>query len=268
MNFKLIQWNINGFLNNYTDLQLLINEKNPHFLSLQETHCNYLFNPVPPNGFSAYFCNSCNLTNKQGLGVFIKSNIPHKEIPINSNFQIIALEVTLNIKFTIISIPPSQSFTLIELINIFQNITTPLLFVGDVNGWSTLWGSPVNNTRGTLVEDAIVLSDLCILNNGQPTHFSTHNTFTHVDISCCSPSLYPICKWSITDDLHHSDHYPIVIDLDLNTGSQSKICYKTPPKFALEKADWEKFNKIISNELENRPFVKSSNKDAATMKKS
>ena len=131
MNFKLIQWHINGFLDNYTDLQLLINEKNPHLLSLQETHCNYLFNPVPPNGFSVYFGNSsCNLTNKQGLGVFIKSNSPHKEIQVNSNFQIIALEVTLNKKLTIISIylPPSQSFTSIELINIFQNITTPDFF--------------------------------------------------------------------------------------------------------------------------------------------
>ena len=88
MNFKLIQWNINGFLNNYTDLQLLINEKNPHFLSLQETHCNYLFNPVPPNGFSAYFCNSCNLTNKQGLGVFIKSNFPTKKFKLIAIFKL------------------------------------------------------------------------------------------------------------------------------------------------------------------------------------
>ena len=58
MNLKLIQWNINGFLNNYTDLQ--------------------------------------------GVGVFIKSNIPQKEIQINNNFQMIALEITLNIKFTIV----------------------------------------------------------------------------------------------------------------------------------------------------------------------
>ena len=151
---KIIQWNIKGFCNNYYEMQLLIKEHKPHIICLQETHCTNYFNPIIPKNYIGYFENYVqNITAKQGVGLLIKNNISHKILNINSNLQIIAIEVLLKIKITIISIyiPPTKSFSSNELNNIFTNINTPMLFLGDVNSWSTLWGARCNNNRGDII---------------------------------------------------------------------------------------------------------------------
>ena len=76
MNFVLLQWNIHGLVNNYPGLQFLIRGLSPSFLP-----CAYNFTPILPKSYSVYFTNSTqNNTTKQGTGIFIKSDIPHKEI--------------------------------------------------------------------------------------------------------------------------------------------------------------------------------------------
>lgn len=82
----------------------------PNFISLQETHRQSTFTPIPPHNYVAYFQNSpLNDYAKQGVGVLIKKNIPHKICTINTPLQIVAIEINLNVTFTIISvyIPPS-----------------------------------------------------------------------------------------------------------------------------------------------------------------
>ncbi|KAI8116077.1 hypothetical protein CVS40_11770 [Lucilia cuprina] len=80
MSFTFLQWNIHGLLNNFQELQLLIKDMDPCFISLQETHCAHNFTPIPPKNYNGYFVNSVlNSTSKQGTGIFIKSNIPHRQ---------------------------------------------------------------------------------------------------------------------------------------------------------------------------------------------
>ena len=76
-NFELLQWNIHGYMNNYDHLKLLIKQRNPAFICLQETHNKYNYNPFPPKRYLKYFVNSpLNDTSKQGVGIPIKNNIP------------------------------------------------------------------------------------------------------------------------------------------------------------------------------------------------
>lgn len=86
--FRILQWNINGFINNIHELQLLIKEHNPSLISIQETHCPYNFKPIPPKGYTAYFYNSpVNTSSKQGVGLMVRNNIPHRIIDTNSTLQ-------------------------------------------------------------------------------------------------------------------------------------------------------------------------------------
>ena len=55
--FEILQWNMNGFINNFRELQLLIKEYNSDFLAIQETHCKFDFKLQPPKGYIAYFYN-------------------------------------------------------------------------------------------------------------------------------------------------------------------------------------------------------------------
>lgn len=154
-----MQCNIKGFFNNMSELKLLIKEQNPAALiSLQATHCQHNFNSYPPNGYTGYFQNSpANTTAKQGIAVLIKTNNPHKIITLNSDLQIIAIEISSNIKCTIISyyFPPLQQIPSKEITDLLASIQTPILFLGDCNSWNPLWGSPTCNKRGKAVEYTI-----------------------------------------------------------------------------------------------------------------
>lgn len=264
---KILQWNINGLFNNWTDLLVLIKEHNPVFISLQETHLPHNFTAHPPMGYAAYFNNlSHNNSSKQGVGVMIRRDIPHFHIDVVSSISTIAIELNLGFKITIISmyIPPCQTFSSAEILDVLKNFNTPILLLGDFNAWSHLWGSANTNSRGSLLEDVILSYDLAILNTGAPTHFSTHCSFTNVDLTLCSSSLFPMFSWYTLDCLHGSDHYPIITSFDINTPNTPTI---PRAKFLIDQADWPKFQSSCCLLASRYPISTNVNKEAATIKK-
>lgn len=245
MTLNILQWNIKGFFNNLDELNVLLKEHNPNLVSLQETHVPFGSSPIVPKSYKAYFTNiESNTTCKQGIGLLIKKNIPHKIRSINSNLQIICLELQLQTKFTYINIyiPPQQIIQTNDLNNIISQVDSPIIIGGDVNAWSTLWGSPITSNRGRIIEDFLLNSNVIILNDGSPTHLSTHNTFTHIDITCCSPDLFPAISWKTTTDLYNSDHYPIITSVAI--GKSSK---KIPPKPKIQ----NRFGRLVKISKQN-----------------
>ena len=86
------------------------------------------------------------------------------------------------------------------------------MLVGDFNSHSKVWGCSDTNDRGEIIEDIIAENDLCLLNEKQPTylHPPTGNYYG-IDLSLCHPNIYLDFDWSVCDDLHGSDHFPILI---------------------------------------------------------
>ena len=242
MNFTILQWNINGYINNYHELQLIIHDKYPDVICLQETHFSFNeTNIIVPSGYSGYFTNlSVNKTSKQGIGILVKKKIPHNNIHINTTIATLCIEINIDFNFIILNsyIPPQQAFSYVNLKSIIRNIRLPFILIGDFNSWSPLWGSKVNNERGKLLEDFIICEDLIVLNDGSPTHFSTHRSLTNVDISLCSAVFAPKFTWNISENLHGSDHFPIFISL-LSSLRYDKV--KPQRKFKTDLANWQSF---------------------------
>lgn len=57
---------------------------------------------------------------EQGTAIFIKSDISHKGINIDTIYQVVAIKINLNIKFTILSfyILPSEDISVRKMTNI------------------------------------------------------------------------------------------------------------------------------------------------------
>ena len=259
---------MNGYFNNYFQLQLLINDHSPSIICIQETHLKYNINPnIPSQYFSIFHNNSNHTTSKQGIGILVRKNINYNIININSNFLVIAIEINMGIKFALLNIyiPPNQPFSASDINNIISQINIPIILVGDCNAWSDLWGSPASNNRGKALEDVILASNLAVLNNGSPTHFSTHKTFTHVDISLCSSHLLPITEWKISNNLYGSDHYPIFTYFHIN---QRTTIFKPKPKFKTNFANWPKFEKLCDSLSSKTTSSQNINKEAANIQKS
>lgn len=59
MTSRIIQWNMNGYLNNYNNLLLLINQYSPKIIALQGTQLHSISNiPIPINYNFVYSTNS------------------------------------------------------------------------------------------------------------------------------------------------------------------------------------------------------------------
>ena len=134
----------------------------------------------------------------------------------NTNLQAVAVNVTLSKKITIhvcsIYLPPGDILSKNSLVNLIDQLPHPFMLVGDFNGHSEVWGCSDTNDRGEIMEDIIPENDLCLLNEKQPTyrHPPTGNYYA-IDISLCHPNIYLDFDWSVCDDLHGSDHFPILI---------------------------------------------------------
>ncbi|XP_049304580.1 uncharacterized protein LOC125776485 [Bactrocera dorsalis] len=145
------------------------------------------------------------------------------------------------------------------------NVSTPeIATTSDFNAWSPLWGSASYNQRGYSIENAILTSNCFVLNDGSPTHFSTHSTFTHIDLTLSSPSLSNNSSWHLIDDLQGSDHFPILIKI---LTSRPTIPFSPRIKFKTDRADWNKFESACDFYSKSFPTSSNINQDTSNIHK-
>lgn len=262
---NILQWNIRGYNVNYNELQALIRKHDIKIISIQESHINNNISNIPvPINFTMYNYNNSNSFG--GVSLLIHNSIQHYPISLNNDLETIGFEIHSKIKFKIIStyISPNVYFSYNNLQNVFNDCRSPTLITGDFNSWHHNWGSSRNNKRGTIIDSFINNNNLILLNDKSPTHFSTQNTLTNIDLTLCTPDLFLHSNWKIENDLWGSDHFPIIISLfENNTDSSHTI----KPQFKTDKANWELYRLKCATFEALRPIDKNINKEAANIKK-
>ena len=127
------------------------------------------------------------------------------------------------------------------------------MLLGDFNGHNILWGCNKNNTRGEIIENFITTNDLCLMNDKSYTYLHpATGTFSSLDLSLCHPSLLLDFDWSVCEDQHGSDHFPIVIESVIASAEDHN------PKWKLNKANWEQFHLLCNNFLDIENFDNST----------
>ncbi|KAL4082943.1 hypothetical protein QTP88_029441 [Uroleucon formosanum] len=99
---------------------------------------------------------------------------------------------------------------------------------GDFNAFHPVGVSHTLSRHGNLIYDTICSLGLCILNNGSPTHVGRLGSpDSAIDLSFCSPDLIWSLSWSVLDDSHGSDHFPILISI--TAGNHSRGTQSSDP---------------------------------------
>jgi len=181
-----------------------------------------------------------------GVAILVKNTTHHQQLHINTGLQAIALRATCHKTITMCSIylSPSTACTITELETLIGQLPSPVLLLGDFNAHSQQWGSNKRSTRGKMVEDFLLKSNLSLLNSGSSTYLHPATaSFSAIDLSITHPALYLDFCWQTDSDLHGSDHYAIVITTDIPSPSFSK------PTWKLHKADWAAFSHQAALEL-------------------
>ena len=77
---------------------------------------------------------------------------------------------------------------------------------------TTLCGSDHCDSRGRLFEEVFDDLNLCILHDGSSTCcHPASGTKSMLDLSVADPSLFIDLTWTVVDDLHGSDHFPVLV---------------------------------------------------------
>ena len=90
--------------------------------------------------------------------------------------------------------------------------------------------------------------------NDKPNTYHSPSTksFTSIDFSFCHPSLFLDYNWSVCEDQHNSDHFPIIIEQN-TFPTEDHI-----PKWKLNRANWDLFNTLCTGKLVPENFKESS----------
>ena len=147
---SIIQWNFRGLKANYNEILILTTLLSPTVFCLQETFLKTTDNIYFKN-YSLY--NHIAIENQKASGgssILVKSNVPHRQIDINSNLQAVAVNVTLSKSITICSLylPPHCKFSKHDLENLINQLPRPYLLLGDFNSHSKLWQGLTNPLPG------------------------------------------------------------------------------------------------------------------------
>ena len=96
-------------------------------------------------------------------------------------------------------LPPSLKWRKADIEDLVNQLPPPVLILGDFNAHSTSWGCTNTDSKGKVIEDFLLQSNLSILNNGSSTylHPGTGST-SAIDLSICQPSLFLDLSWSLS----------------------------------------------------------------------
>ncbi|MBJ3201394.1 hypothetical protein JGB54_23240, partial [Salmonella enterica subsp. enterica serovar Agona] len=109
-------------------------------------------------------------------------------------------------------LPPGIDVSLSALDGLVSHLPSPLLLLGDFNAHNPLWGGGCLDTMGRHVTDLLSSCQLCMFNTGTDTYFhQPTRTFSAIDLSLGSPSIFVDWSWAVLDDQRGSDHFPILL---------------------------------------------------------
>ncbi|XP_013178829.1 PREDICTED: uncharacterized protein LOC106125960, partial [Papilio xuthus] len=137
--------------------------------------------------------------------------------------------------------------------------TADVILGGDVNAWSTWWGSRTTDKRGDQVVAKFDGLGLHVLNCGSEPTFDTirgMRRFTSsVDVTACTTAMLGrVVNWRLADDISSSDHRAILFGVRLQVSSGTDICRSTR-KYHTGKANWGEFREKLASKWKDRKLT-------------
>ena len=241
MSITILQWNLIGFRAQRPHLQTALDNFHPQVIALQETHLKQ----HQHSHLRSYHPLRCDRQNRPGGGValFIHNTVPHIPIPLSLQIPLEAVAARCffdNQQVTLCSlyIPPDfDNDTLHQaLTSLVHHLPPPVVITTDANAHHQTWGSPTSDRRGHALADWADQHALITLNSGEPTYLSSTGTFTHIDVTFCSPEIAHLFHWQPHHDSFNSDHFPLLLSTDLSIYSAPP-----PPRWNMQNANWPLF---------------------------
>ncbi|GFT13876.1 probable RNA-directed DNA polymerase from transposon X-element [Trichonephila clavipes] len=239
---SFISWNCRGLRTRLDDLKSIISTYQPACVALQETFLKRTMT-MRVRGYNCVRRDVDGDTSPNGgVCLFTSHLYPSHIVTLHTSLQAVAVRIHIHSLVTVccVYLPPNDVVPQVDLNQFFSQLPAPFILLGDFNGHSPLWGHDDTNSRGRQIEQLISDHCLCLLNNDEKTYFhAPTRTFHSLDLAICSPTLLPMLNFEVANDLHNSDHFPLLVSHVNGTGVRN-----CPPIYRFHRADWDTFTRL------------------------
>ena len=242
----LLNWNIRSVHNNIDELKIILTQTQPTIVTLQEAYSSkHLFNDPLLNNYT--WITKPAVIPKHTVCLGILKHIPFENVTLQTDLPAIAIQIKTPIEVTIVCIYLTPSDRLapnlqLSLDNLLNQIAHPLMLVGDFNAQHKDWGCAITNSRGTLLQDTFENNLTQVLYHKAPTRLSPDTgKLSSLDHCATSYPIVPHFSIQVMDDLHGSDHFPMIIQCNRNTPPTT-----IRPRWKYDKANWEDYQKALN----------------------
>lgn len=136
-----------------------------------------------------------------------------------------------------------------------ENIDKDSLLLGDVNAKGSWWDPSSTCAAGEFLDNFFNEHHLTVLNDGSPTRSSpeANGSQSAIDVSVSCPKWTVHCDWGVQPQ-PTTDHHTIIIKVDCDRRSWAP----RRKKWALQKADWTKFQDELDRQISRLPTKATS----------
>ena len=242
-----MQVNVDGISNRKTELSHILSKKDIHVALIQESQ----HQSTDPQ-ISNYTHTGCTHSGDecQGMITYLRNDVTGIVEQIETDRPTDIHKITVwreGSKFTLYNVynPPRNDFTFKSIpASIFQKT----IVAGDFNGHSPRWGYMDSNRTGRAIEELCETSNLNLLQdeNSPPTllHKVTKKLY-RPDLTMVSSDLLNRYTVEVLDIIGQSDHRPIFTSIN----PRKKKKFKRRTKWNFKKADWNKYNGLLSQQF-------------------
>ncbi|KAG0425703.1 hypothetical protein HPB47_027132 [Ixodes persulcatus] len=250
---RILQWNCRGLSQRRAELNHRLKDQTFDILLLQETKTDQITIP----GYKQYYMPSSKHTYMKEekiqaqAAIFIQEKMHHIIIDTSrwctELQEVVAIRVALQSterRLTIASayLRPQKKRDYSWIMHLCKDYPDDFMVLGgDLNVHVESWGQPNKSPHAKALYEIMEQADVTMANDPtKPTRYPTiaNKRESIIDITLTPANTARMLHWTVLDDAWGSDHFPIIIEL--NIGAKSKH-----PKKQTKTIIWDKFRENL-----------------------
>ena len=218
----VLQWNARSIMRNLGEFQRIVDEMKPRVICLTETWLKANSN-FSLRGYEIFRGDRIDAV-AGGVAILVRRELKYSEISLNvynnGSMDCVALKLTLKTRVLslLVCYCPPLMLSSDELEFYYRQLNGSIIVCGDFNARHMDWDSGNSNRAGNVLSDFILNSNNLAMFTDKDlgTRYDTRfDTMSTIDLFIGDSSLLPNLKVSRKAVTGFSDHFPVLLEIDL-----------------------------------------------------